>query len=222
MSRDGTVAAANRKLLWALAALVLVIAAAGAALLLDGARQGAVPVAEAPAAPGAPAGSGTLIDRLAAVEPAGNFALIAPLQPDGKPADMAAYRGKVLLVNFWATWCAPCIEELPALGRLQESLGGDQFAVVTIALDEPDAAKVAPFLAQHGAGNLPALIDGNRSIDKVMKVSALPTSILVDRDGMIRASLTGDADWDCGAALEAVKAFIADRTVRMDRLERCK
>jgi len=80
---------------------------------------------------------------------------------------------------------------------------------------------VATFLAQHGAGNLPALIDGNRTIDKVMPVVALPTSFLVDRDGKVRATLTGDAEWHCGTALEAVKAFIADGTVNQDRLEPC-
>jgi thiol-disulfide isomerase/thioredoxin len=125
------------------------------------------------------------------------------------------------LVNLWATWCAPCIRELPSLAKLQDALGGKDFAVLTIALDEPDAAKVAPFLAQHGAANLPALIDGNRTIDKVMPVSALPTSFLVDKEGKVRATLTGDAEWDCGAALAAVQAFVADGTVSQDRLEPC-
>jgi thiol-disulfide isomerase/thioredoxin len=206
----------NRNLIAVLAVVLLV--AGVAAVLLWTAQPPQLP----PAPAAAPTSGGAVLDRLAPVDPAGNFALVAPLQADGTEADMKVYRGKTLLVNFWATWCAPCIEELPALGKLQESLGGDQFAVVTIALDEPDAAKVAPFLAQHGAGNLPALIDGKRTVDKVMRVSALPTSILVDRDGMIRASLTGDADWTCGKALAAVKAFIADATVETDKLERCE
>ncbi len=150
-----------------------------------------------------------------------DFSAAAPLDPAGKPVDMAAYRGKALLVNLWATWCAPCIKELPSLGKLQESLGGADFAVLTIALDEPDAAKVAPFLAQHGAANLSALIDTNRTIDKVMPVSALPTSLLVDKDGKVRAVLTGDAEWHCGAALQVVKAFVADGTIKQDKLAPC-
>src|SRR6185295_14086029 len=148
------------------------------------------------------------VDQFVTADPGLDFAAIAPLDPAGRPADMAAYGGKALLVNLWATWCAPCIKELPSLGKLQEVLGGADFAVVTIALDEPDAAKVAPFLAQHGAANLPALIDTNRTIDKVMPVSALPTSMLVDKDGKVRAVLTGDAEWHCGVALDVVKAFI--------------
>jgi thiol-disulfide isomerase/thioredoxin len=211
-------------------ALVLAVAAAlGVALLASGVLLTGEPAAppgsgnpDASAPAGVPTSGGAPVDRFAPVEPAGNFTLVAPLNPDGTPADMAAYRGKALLVNFWATWCAPCIEELPALGKLQAMLGGADFAVVTIALDEPDAAKIAPFLAAHGAGNLPALLDGNRSVDKVMAVSALPTTLLIDADGMVRASLTGDAQWDCGAALAAVKAFIADGGVSTAKLERCQ
>lgn len=222
MSRDGTAPAANRKLLWALAAVVLVVIAAGAALLLGTPRESATPVAGLPAPSGAPTATGAQVDRFTALEPAGDFALVAPLQPDGAPADMAAYRGKALVVNFWATWCGPCIKELPALGKLQTELGGADFAVVTIALDEPDPAKVAPFLAAHGAGMLPALVDVNRSINKVMAVSALPTSLLVDKAGQVRGALTGDAEWNCGAALEAVRAFVADGSVSTAKLEPCK
>ena len=222
MRRDGTAPGANRKLLWALAAVVLVAVAAGVALLFGGPRDDGAPVANMPAPSAAPAAGGAMVDQFTILEPAGDFALVAPLQPDGKAADMAVYRGKALLVNFWATWCGPCIQELPALGKLQAMLGGADFAVVTIALDEPDPAKVAPFLAAHGAAGLPALVDGDRSINKVMAVSALPTSLLVDKAGKVRAVLTGDAHWNCGAALEAVKAFIGDGTVSMDKLDRCQ
>jgi thiol-disulfide isomerase/thioredoxin len=154
--------------------------------------------------------------------PATDFGLVAPLDANGHPADMARYRGKALLVNLWATWCAPCIEELPSLGKLQQALGGDAFQVVTIAFQESDPKKIAPFLAAHGAGNLPALIDANSTIAKAAKVTALPTSLLVDRDGKVKAMLTGDARWHCGKALAAVKAFIADGTVSKETLDACE
>jgi len=152
----------------------------------------------------------------------GDFAVVAPVDGQGRPADMAPYRGKVLLVNLWATWCAPCIKELPSLGALQQALGGDQFQVVTIAIDERDPAKIEPFLAQHGASNLPVLIDRDRTVEKVAQVIALPTSLLVDRAGKAKAMLTGDACWNSGAALAAVKAFIADGTVMTDELNTCE
>ena len=205
----------NSRLIAALAVVLLV--AGGAAMFLW--REN-----PKPAEPAFPDGAATRapIDHFVPADPGLDFAAIAPLDPAGKPADMAAYRGKALLVNLWATWCAPCIKELPSLGKLQGTLGGADFAVVTIALDEPDAAKVAPFLAQHGAANLPALIDTNRTIDKVMPVSALPTSLLVDKEGKVRAVLTGDAEWHCGAALALVQAFVADGTVSQDKLAPCE
>ena len=204
----------NSKLIAALA-VVLVVAGGAAMFLLRAGPEPAAPIAPAAPTTGAPT------DHFVAADPGLDFAAMAPLDPAGKPADRAAYRGKALLVNLWATWCAPCIKELPSLAELEKTMGGADFAVVTIALDEPDAAKVAPFLAQHGAANLPALIDTNRSIDKVMPVSALPTSLLVDKEGKVRAVFTGDAEWHCGAALAAVQAFVADGTVSRDKLVPC-
>src|SRR5262245_28050986 len=203
----------NSKLI---AALILVLmVAGGVAFLLQRPTEigGAMVI---PAATNPPP-----VDSFVPAISSADFSAAAPLAPGGKPADLAAYRGKALLVNLWATWCAPCIKELPSLGKLQASLGGADFAVLTIALDEPDAAKVAPFLAQHGGANLPALIDTNRTIDKVMPVAALPTSLLVDKDGKVRGILTGDADWHCGVALAAVRAFVADGTVSQDKLAPC-
>ncbi|HEV8388607.1 MAG TPA: TlpA disulfide reductase family protein [Dongiaceae bacterium] len=174
-----------------------------------------------PVATGAVSAPATPEGRFAAL-PAADFTSVAPVDGKGQPADMAPYRGKALLVNLWATWCAPCIQELPSLGKLQEQLGGADFQVVTIAIDERDPSKIAPFLAAHGAGNLPVLIDLNRTIDKIAQVSALPTSLLVDRDGKAKAMFTGDARWNCGKALDAVKAFVADGTVSNEVLEACE
>lgn len=139
-----------------------------------------------------------------------------------KPLRLAAFAGQPVLVNLWATWCAPCIKELPSLGMLQQELGGDQFQVVTIAIDERDPAKIEPFLATHGAATLPVLIDRDRTIETVAQVIALPTSLLVDRDGKVKAMVTGDACWNSGTALAAVKAFITDGTVLTDELKTCE
>ena len=208
----------NRVLVIAIAAVLAVIGVTGALLLRQPVEPAPSPAATAPTA-GAPS-SGALTGGF--VPMSADFKLVAPVDGKGQLADMTAYRDKVLLVNLWATWCAPCIEELPALGKLQRELGGAGFQVVTIAIDERDPAKIEPFLAKHGADNLPVLIDRDRTIDKVAKVSALPTSLLVARDGTAKAMLTGDASWTCGKALETVKAFIADGTVRQDSLEKCE
>jgi thiol-disulfide isomerase/thioredoxin len=200
----------NRILLIAIAAVLAVIGVVGA-LLLQQPRE--------PEIGGTVRGGAVPVSRFVPME--AEFAAVAPADGKGQPADMAPYRGKALLVNLWATWCAPCIKELPSLGALQRELGGDRFQVVTIAIDERDPSKIEPFLAQHGAANLPVLIDRDRTIDKVAQVNALPTSLLVDREGKARAILTGDACWNEGTALAAVKAFIADGTVMTDELEPC-
>jgi thiol-disulfide isomerase/thioredoxin len=199
----------NRILMIAIAAVLAVIGVVGALTLQQ--PQTPAPAATATKSP---------VSRFAPIE--GDFTAVAPVDGRGQPADMAPYRGKVLLVNLWATWCAPCIKELPSLGALQQELGGEQFQVVTIAIDERDPAKIEPFLAKHGAANLPVLIDRDRTVEKVAKVIALPTSLLVDRDGKAKAMVTGDACWNSGTALAAVKAFIADGTVMTDELKTCE
>ena len=201
----------NRILMIAIAAVLAVIGIVGA-ITVQQPREPA-PTAAAPT-------TQSPVSRFTPIE--GDFTAVAPVDGKGQPADMAAYRGKVLLVNLWATWCAPCIKELPSLGALQQELGGDQFQVVTIAVDERDPAKIEPFLAGHGAANLPVLIDRDRTIEKVVQVIALPTSLLVDRDGKVKAMVTGDACWNSGTALAAVKAFIADGTVMTDELKTCE
>ena len=203
----------NRVLLIAMAVVLGIIGVVGVIL----SRQGLEP-APPPAGIAAPAPPVGRFVKL----PESDFSVVVPVDGTGKAADMGAYRGKALLVNLWATWCAPCIEELPSLGKLQQALGGDDFQVVTIAIDERDPTRIEPFLAHHGAGNLPALIDRDRTIDKIAKVSALPSSLLVGRDGKAKAILSGDARWHCGQALEAVKAFVADGTVREETLEKCE
>lgn len=204
----------NRILIIAIAIVLLIIGVAGALLY----RTEPQPAPEAATiAPGSAAPMSRFVPL-----PGGDFALVALVDGSGQAADMAPYRGKRLLVNLWATWCAPCIEELPSLGRLQRELGGEDFQVVTIAVQERDPDKIAPFLKAHGAGNLPVLIDRDDTIRKVAQVTALPTSLLVERDGQVKAMLTGDASWHCGKALEAVRAFVADGSVTQDKLERCE
>ena len=204
----------NRILLIAIAAVLAVIGVVGAVLYQQelAPAPGVATTAPAPAVP-----EGRFVPLRG-----GDFTAVAPVDGAGQAADMTPYRGKKLLVNLWATWCAPCIEELPSLGALQRELGGEAFQVVTLAIDERDLAKIEPFLAEHGAGNLPVLIDRDRTIDKIVKMIALPTSLLVERDGTVKAMLIGDARWDCGKALAAVKAFIADGTVVGDELETCE
>jgi thiol-disulfide isomerase/thioredoxin len=137
--------------------------------------------------------------------------LVEPLPlalPDGSRPTLADYRGKLVLVNLWATWCAPCVKEMPSLQRLQQTLGGDDFAVLTISLDRGGAAQVARFFDQNGLTALPALLDPTGLSLKVLKARGLPTSVLIDREGREIGRMEGDAQWDTAEAQALVQHFL--------------
>ncbi len=128
--------------------------------------------------------------------------------PEGGTHRLADYRGQVLLVNFWATWCAPCRKEMPTLEALQKALGGEDFQVVTIATGRNQPAAITRFFAEAGVENLPILLDARSTLAREMAVFGLPATVLVDREGMEIARLTGDADWATESALAVIGAVI--------------
>lgn len=128
--------------------------------------------------------------------------------PDGAAISLEAYRGKVLLVNFWATWCGPCEKEMPSLGALETAKGGNDFQIIAISVDEEkDHDYARRRLSELGASNLVfhAVKDDAWDITYAAGARGFPTTIIYDADGFEVARLSGDADW---ASLEAVQ-FIA-------------
>lgn len=136
-----------------------------------------------------------------------------PLDPftdeTGAERTMADYLGRIVLVNFWATWCVPCKIEMPALDRLESALGGPDFAVLPIALDREGAEKVVPFYESAELGNLPVAIDADNGIANALGIQALPTTILVNRDGMGVGYYVGPAEWDSSDAQDLMRWYIA-------------
>ena len=130
--------------------------------------------------------------------------------PEGNEFTLADYEGQVVLLNFWATWCAPCREEMPALDELQAELGGDDFQVVTIATGRNAPEKIAEFFDETGVTNLPTLLDPKQQLSRQMGVVGLPVTVLIDRDGTEVARLLGDADWASDAAKEVIRQMTAD------------
>ncbi len=121
---------------------------------------------------------------------------VAPLvlkDPQGITHDIGRYRGQVVLVNFWATWCEPCRQEMPSIQRLRERLAGKPFTVFAVNVDEPDA-RVRQFMAQTQF-ELPVLLDPGKTVTRAWSVRVLPTSFLVGPDGRARYRLVGDIDW---------------------------
>ena len=120
--------------------------------------------------------------------------------PEGGTHSLADYKGKVVLLNFWATWCAPCREEMPSLDRLQADLGGDDFQVVAIAAGHNPPPAVKKFLSEQKIENLPVLLDPRQALARQMGVMGMPVTVLIDRDGNEIARLIGGADWSSDAA----------------------
>jgi thiol-disulfide isomerase/thioredoxin len=128
---------------------------------------------------------------------------------EDKPLKLADYKGKVVLLNFWATWCAPCIKEMPSLDKLQAELGKDRFTVIPLSLDGPSRPKVAPFYADKKLANLGIYFDKGKKVMGALDVSVLPTSILIDAQGRELGRLEGEADWDKPEAIALMKAALS-------------
>ena len=146
-------------------------------------------------------GSLEKLDFTSSGEPAGT----APFYlADGSAHTLDEFKGKLILVNFWATWCAPCEKEMPSLGALQKARGGDDFEVVAISVDAAEDKDYAEKrLGQLGAPNIPFRIVTPEQYELVYDsgVQGFPTSILYSPDGTKIARLAGEADW---ASFEAV------------------
>ncbi|WHZ23325.1 MAG: TlpA disulfide reductase family protein [Nitrospira sp.] len=113
---------------------------------------------------------------------------------DGRSVQLADLRGKVVLVNFWATWCGPCKEEMPAFERLRQRLDPERFALVTITTDmQRDGIK--HFLANLNV-QLPVLFDEDQDVSRAYLVRALPTTVLIDRQGTVVGRAVGPREWD--------------------------
>lgn len=119
------------------------------------------------------------------------------LKGDGGTVAISDFRGKVVLLNFWATWCPPCIREMPALDRLQSDLGGDDFAVVAVSTDAGGKAVAEPYLRDRlGLTNLDLYLDPKFTAWKTYQAGGLPTSFVIDRQGRLVGALVGEAEWD--------------------------
>jgi thiol-disulfide isomerase/thioredoxin len=114
---------------------------------------------------------------------------------DGKLHDLADYKGKVVLVNFWASWCPPCVKEMPSMQRLKEKMAGKPFAILAVNMAEPEK-EVRDFLATKVNVDFPILMDRDGVALKAWKVFVFPTSFIVGPDGMIRYGLYGELEWD--------------------------
>ena len=137
-----------------------------------------------------------------------------PIQPaidfdtqDGT-VSLEDYRGQVVLLNAWATWCPPCVAEMPSLDRLERMRGGEDFAVVPVSLDRR-MEDITQWYERNGIEALPVVHDGTFQINSRLQLPGLPTTILYNRDGREVARLPGEAEWDSPEALALIDHLIA-------------
>jgi thiol-disulfide isomerase/thioredoxin len=128
---------------------------------------------------------------------------------EGAAKSLSEWRGKVVLLNIWATWCVPCREEMPTLDKLEAELGGMDFQVVAVNIDRGGIDKPKSFLAETGATHLTLYTDPSGKLFSALKAVGMPTTLLIDREGHEIGRLVGPADWGSPEALALIKAAIA-------------
>ena len=127
--------------------------------------------------------------------------------PQGAQMRLSDYRGKVVLLNVWATWCPPCVAEMPSLDRLEGQLGGDDFAVIPISLDNK-AETIANFYSKTGLENLPQWHDGTYGLNGSLALPGLPTSVIYNREGREIARIPGEVVWDSPEAIALIEHLL--------------
>ena len=129
---------------------------------------------------------------------------------DGGEHTLAQFEGKHIILNFWATWCAPCRKEMPMLSELQAEFGGDTFEVVTIATGRNELAGIRRFFDELAVDNLPIYLDPRQKLAREMGVLGLPVTLVIDPEGNEIARMIGDSDWNSESAKAIVRELIED------------
>ena len=127
----------------------------------------------------------------------------------GAPLSLSDFRGRVILLNLWATWCVPCREEMPALDRLQAALGGSDFEVVALSLDRGGIVAVKGFYEELKLRTLRIYVDQNGDALSKLGSVGIPLTVLVDRDGRELWRVVGPREWDQPAEMNRIRSHLA-------------
>lgn len=140
--------------------------------------------------------------------------LLSPpfIDGDGRDLTLADFRGRIVLLNVWATWCAPCRKEMPMLDRLHAQLGGSDFHVLPLSIDKAGLKPVRQFYEEIGIQNLGVYLAEDFQAMLAFSVIGLPTTLLIDRQSREIARLVGPAEWDSPEALTQFKTVISQRS----------
>ena len=138
---------------------------------------------------------------------------------DGRALTLADFRGRVVLLNLWATWCVPCIREMPTLERLQARLGGPDFEVIVLSIDVGGIPAVKDFYRTLGLEALGIYVDRTARARLDLKISGIPTTLLVDRKGREIGRTIGPAEWDSPGAVKLIRGYLEEPSVPTDASE---
>lgn len=138
-------------------------------------------------------------------EPAKPVPAFAITDLEGKEVTLDAFKGKVVVLNLWATWCVPCIKEMPSLERLSAKMKDKGVAVMSVSQDRGGLKQVGPFLEKHGLKGLPIYLDPKGAVLKAIAGRGLPTTLVIDKEGREIGRLEGDAEWDGPHAIALIE-----------------
>jgi thiol-disulfide isomerase/thioredoxin len=130
----------------------------------------------------------------------------------GQTAELSRLRGKPVIVNLWATWCEPCLREMPSLERLQSRLG-ERITVLAVSEDRGGNKAVEPFIAKLGLKSVKIYIDPKSEVGHAFGARGLPTSLLIDREGKVRGRVEGAAEWDSPKILGLLEPLLSSDSV---------
>jgi thiol-disulfide isomerase/thioredoxin len=194
----------DRRMTWALRFMLIVAVAGVLWVVFSAARNPAVPG-------GLERFRNGTLSALEAIPDPPPQPVEAFTAPDGSQTTLASYRGKVILVNYWATWCPPCVKEMPTLAALDAAFAGRGFDVVAISVDRADDADMArQELARLTSSQLSFYHDPTMQTVYPARARGFPTSILYDRQGREVARLAGEADWNAEEARALVAAVLEE------------
>jgi thiol-disulfide isomerase/thioredoxin len=137
------------------------------------------------------------------------------LGPEAESLELASLAGKVVLVNFWATWCEPCEREMPAMERLYQGLQGEAFELVGVAIDETES-DVEAFQGRYQL-SFPIVLDLDQSVYQSYQTMGVPESLLLDRDGKIVERYVGPREWDAPEHVDRIRSLIAGEVNSLPR-----
>ncbi|GIU27216.1 TlpA disulfide reductase family protein [Shewanella sp. MBTL60-007] len=126
----------------------------------------------------------------------------------GEAVDFSQYKGKVIMVNMWATWCPPCVRELPAISRFSAKIGSDDFEVLPVSIDLEGNKQVEPFLKSLGMEDFNTYYDKEQKLGHVFPLDTIPATFILNREGELIAFVRTFVDWDDDKAVTLIKSFL--------------